>query len=66
MRMRVGPKNVGQVPNEYDSSNWVPNQFWSENTAVQIYFQNSFIFRFGFLLLKKGKQIPENRTRECW
>jgi hypothetical protein len=39
MRMRVGPKNVGQVPNVYDSSNWVPNQFWSKNIAVQIYFK---------------------------
>jgi hypothetical protein len=62
MRMWVGPKNVGQVPNAYDSSNLVSNQFWSENTAVQIYFKNSFYFRFGFLFLKKEKQIPGNRT----
>jgi hypothetical protein len=46
-RMRVGPKNVGQVLNAYDSSNLVSNQFWSENIAVQIYFQNSFIFNLG-------------------
>jgi hypothetical protein len=47
MRMRVGPKNAGQVPNAYGNSNWVPNQFWPENTLVQIYFQNSFIFGLG-------------------
>jgi hypothetical protein len=39
MRMRVGPKNAGQVPNAYDSSNLVPNHSWPENTAVQIYFK---------------------------
>jgi hypothetical protein len=25
-----------------------------------------FYFRFGFLILKKEKQIPENRIWECW
>jgi hypothetical protein len=44
MQMRVGSKNAGQEPNAYDSSIWVPNQFWSENTAIQIIKKNSFIF----------------------
>jgi hypothetical protein len=38
MRMRVGPKNAGQVPNAYDRSNSVSNQFWSK------------IPQFGFIL----------------
>jgi hypothetical protein len=58
MRMQVGPKNVGQVPNTYDSSNLVPNQFWSENTAIQIYFKKQFYFQFEFLILKKKKSSP--------
>jgi hypothetical protein len=47
MRMRVGPKNADQVPNAYDSSDLVSNQFWSENTAVQIYFKINFTFGLG-------------------
>jgi hypothetical protein len=62
MQMRVGPKNTSQAPNAYDSSNLVSNQFWSENTAAQIYFKNIFNFQFEFLFLKKEKQIPGNRT----
>jgi hypothetical protein len=57
--MRVGPKNVGQVPNAYDSSNWVPNQFWSENTAVQIYFKNSFIFGLSSYFWRKKRKSQE-------
>jgi hypothetical protein len=58
MRMWVGPKNTGQVPNAYDSSNSVSNQFWSENTAVQIYLKKKFYFQFGFLFLKTRKADP--------
>jgi hypothetical protein len=59
MWMRVGPKNVGQIPNAYDSSNLVSNQFWSENTAVQIYFKNSFIFGLGSYFWRKKIKSQE-------
>jgi hypothetical protein len=59
MRMRVGPKNVGQVPNAYDRSNLVSNQFWSENTAVQIYFKNNFIFGLGSYFWRKEIKSQE-------
>jgi hypothetical protein len=45
---------------------WVPNQIWSENTAVQIYFKNSFIFNLGsYFWRKKSKSqetVPENNS----
>jgi hypothetical protein len=66
MRMRVGPKNAGQVPNAYDRSNLIFNQFWSENIAVQIYFKNSFIFGLdSYFWRKKSKSqelIHENNS----
>jgi hypothetical protein len=43
---------------------WVPNQIWSENTAVQIYFKNNFIFGLGSYLwrkeIKSQETVPEN------
>jgi hypothetical protein len=45
---------------------WVPNQIWSKNTTVQLYFKNSFIFGLGsYFWRKKSKSqeiIPENNS----
>jgi hypothetical protein len=62
MRMRVGPKNIGQVPNAYDSSNLVPNQFWSENTTIQIYFKKTVLFSIWVPSSeeRKSNPVPEN------
>jgi hypothetical protein len=32
------------LPDAYDRSDLVSTNFWSENTAIQIYFKNGFIF----------------------
>jgi hypothetical protein len=35
------------LPDAYDRSDLVSTNFWSENTAIQIYFKNGFISGLG-------------------
>jgi hypothetical protein len=64
MRMRVGLKNADQITGCNDSSSLVSNQVWSQNTTVQIYFKNIFIFCLGsYFWRKKSKSqetVPES------
>jgi hypothetical protein len=45
---------------------WVPNQIWSENITVQIYFKNSFILDLGSYFwrkeIKSQETVPENNS----
>jgi hypothetical protein len=54
MRMRVGPKNAGQLPDAYDSSNLVPNHFWSETPQ----------FRFILKIILFSVWVPNSEERK--
>jgi hypothetical protein len=45
------------------------DQIWSENTAVQIYFKNSFIFGLGSYFwrkeIKSQEAVPESAGEDC-
>jgi hypothetical protein len=47
------------LPDAYENSNLVSNQFWSRNITVQIYFKNSFIFGLGSYFWRKKSKSQE-------
>jgi hypothetical protein len=59
MRMRVSPKNAGQVPNTYDSSNLVFNQFGQKIPQFKFILK---IVLFSVWVPISEERIPGNRT----
>jgi hypothetical protein len=66
MQMRVGPKNAGQFIRCYDGLIRVFKQCLVRKYRSSDLFKKYLYFRFGFLILKKEKQIPGNHNWECW
>jgi hypothetical protein len=60
----IPKKMLVNLPDVYDSSNLVSNQFGSENTAIQIYFKSIFIFGLGSYFWRRENKfqetVPEN------